>query len=262
MDAIERFAGHADLYDRVRPTPPTELTELISQWAGADRPSVIDVGAGTGLSTAIWSGRAARVRAVEPGVRMREIAERRVRSLPDAEIFTVHDAIAERTGLPDNCADVVTVSQAMHWLDPQPTLAEVARLLRPGGVLAVYDCVWPPCVHPEVDEAYAEFQRQGDATETARGITPPHAAKSGHAERMRGSGLFRHVREISIHKRDVGDAARLVDIARSQGGVRALLASGMSEDALGLTRLREVASRHIPTPTTWWWTYEVQLAAL
>src|ERR1700685_3598340 len=49
------------------------------------------------------------------------------------------------TGLPAKWADIVTASQAMHWFDPELALPEIARLLRPGGVLAAYDCDWPPC---------------------------------------------------------------------------------------------------------------------
>ena len=48
------------------------------------------------------------------------------------------------TGLPDASADVVIAVQAMHWMEPVSTLAEVARILRPGGVFASFDADWPP----------------------------------------------------------------------------------------------------------------------
>ena len=51
---------------------------------------------------------------------------------------------SEATGLPDGCADVVVAVQAMHWMEPVATLAEVARILRPGGVFATIDADWPP----------------------------------------------------------------------------------------------------------------------
>ena len=77
---------------------------------------------------------------------------------------------------------------------------------------------------------------------------------------MRASGLFRFVTEIAVHSREEGDAARLVNLARSQSGTVELLNGGMSEDELGLTRLREVADRRIPRPVPFWWTYRIRLA--
>jgi hypothetical protein len=136
----------------------------------------------------------------------------------------------------------------------------MARLLRPGGVLAAYDCDWPPCVDWETDAAYVAYEDQRLALEIARGLQPPKAAKDEHAERMRRSGLFRFVTEIALHNQDEGDAPRLLDLALSQGGTVALLNEGLSEDELGLTRLREVAARRIPHPVPFWWTYRIRLA--
>jgi hypothetical protein len=66
-DAVARFAGFAAGYDAVRPRPPAELAEVLLQWSGAAAPDVVDVGAGTGLSAAIWAGLARDVVAVEAG---------------------------------------------------------------------------------------------------------------------------------------------------------------------------------------------------
>ena len=98
------------------------------------------------------------------------------------------------------------------------------------------------------------------ALEIGRELQPPKAAKDEHATRMRASGLFRFVTEIAVHHREEGDADRLVALVRSQGGTVALLNEGLSEDELGLTRLREVAERRIPGPVPFWWTYRVRLA--
>jgi ubiquinone/menaquinone biosynthesis C-methylase UbiE len=261
-NAVARFTGLAELYDRVRPKPPVELTDVIRQWARVDRPSVVDLGAGTGLSAELWSGRAASVHAIEPAPDMRARAVSRLGALPDAELFTVLDATAERTGLPDSQADVVTASQALHWFDPATTFPEIVRVLRPGGVFAAIDCVWQPCIHPEVDAAYRDLFSRLDEAETDRAVRPAYFDKDTHTTRLRESGLFRFVSEISLHKRDQGDATRLVDIALSQGGVRPLLALGVSEKKLGIARLREVATRHIATGAPWWWTYEVRLAVV
>ena len=57
-DAVSRFSGVAGQYDAVRPQPPADLVTVIAQWAGAARPDVVDLGAGTGLSAVIWAGHA------------------------------------------------------------------------------------------------------------------------------------------------------------------------------------------------------------
>jgi SAM-dependent methyltransferase len=250
-DAVSRFAGFAGAYDTARPRPPAAVVQVICQWSGAAAPDVVDLGAGTGLSSVIWAGHAATVTAVEPSADMRAVARHRVaqaRERPgpggpagdgaragDTAWYTVVDGTAERTGLPAESADIVTASQAMHWFDAQRALPEIARILRPGGVLAAYDCDWPPCIDGETDAAYLAADTRIRALEVARGLEPPRAGKAGHLARMRDSGLFRHTTEIAVHGLEQGDG-------------------------LGLTALREVAARRLPEPRTWWWTYRIRLA--
>ncbi len=258
-DATTRFSSYAGAYDRVRQHPPAVLAEVISQWAAVTRPAVVDVGTGSGLSLPVWSGRARQVTGVEPSGPMRAIAQQRAASLPDQDNFSVVDGRAEDTGLPAESADIVTASQAMHWFDPDRALPEFARLLRPGGVLAAYDCDWPPCVDWETDAAYVAFDDRVRELETGRGLRPPYAGKGRHLETITGSGLFRFTTEVALLSREQGDAKRLVDIALSQGGTKALLEAGVTEDEIGLTALREVAARTLPRARSWWWTYRVRM---
>ena len=255
-DATTRFGSFAAEYDRVRPHPPAELTNLITQWAGNSTPDVVDLGAGTGLSTALWSSTtyATSTIGVEPDPAMRAVATSRG--------LHVIDGTAEATTLPDNSADVVTAGQALHWFDPVRTFPEIARILRPGGVFAAFDCDWPPAVDPECDTTYREVEAHYRTLEVRHHVRPAYAVKTDHVARLRDSGLFRHVTEVALHSRDTGDAERFVATMRSQGGVVALLERGISEDEIGLTRLREVALRRIPEPRTWWWTYRVRLAVV
>ncbi|MGH9083187.1 MAG: class I SAM-dependent methyltransferase, partial [Acidimicrobiales bacterium] len=135
---LDRFSGFADLYDTVRPALPAALGRLLAAYADTQRPRVVDLGSGTGLSSrwaATWAG---SVVGVEPNDDMRAVAESR----PLAGV-TYRKAAAHDTGLPDRSADVVLAVQSLHWMDPGPTLAEVARVLRPGGVLAAADADWP-----------------------------------------------------------------------------------------------------------------------
>jgi SAM-dependent methyltransferase len=261
-DPGSRFSGVAGQYDAVRPRPPADLVAVITQWAGVARPDVIDLGAGTGLSTVIWAGHARQVTAVEPSGGMRQHAERRIRDAGagSGTRFTVVAATAEDTGLPDGCADVVTASQAMHWFDPDRALPEIARLLRPGGVLAAYHCDWPPCIDWETGAAWEHAAGRVDAEQARRGIPPAHQGKD-HLGRFRGSGLFRRCAEIAVHGREAGDADRLLALAHSAMTHAADFAGEMAtEDELGITALRETAARRLSEPLTWWWTYRVRLA--
>jgi SAM-dependent methyltransferase len=91
---------------------------------------VLDLGAGTGRLTGGLLALGHRVTAVEPDPAM--LAELRAR-LPAA---TALAGGAEDVPLPDASVDAVLVGQALHWFDQERALPSVARVLRPGGVLA------------------------------------------------------------------------------------------------------------------------------
>ncbi len=263
-DAASRFGAFAAEYDAARPAPPAGLAAYLVQWSGASTPDVVDLGAGTGLSTMIWDGTARQVTAVEPAEGMRrvlqdKIARRDRGGTGAATRFDVAGGTAEATGLPAACADIVTASQAMHWFDGPRALAEIARLLRPGGVVAAYDCDWPPSVDWQTDAAFTACLEHVWTMENELQLSPPHAGKR-HRETLADSGLFRYVTEVVLHSREQGDAGRLVAAALSQGAARALLAAGRTEDDLGITALRRLARERLPGPRTWWWSYRVRLA--
>jgi len=232
-------AGFAAGFDANRPSPPHVLADILCLEARVDKPQlVVDLGSGTGLSTRVWADRAAEVVGVEPSPEMRERAE----AATAAESVRFVQAYAQATGLPDGEADIVTCSQALHWMEPEPTFAEAARLLRPGGVFAAYDYDWPPIVGWEVEAAFEEVLRRVRAGRApdGRGL---RYSKDGHLERIQASGRFRYAREILFHSRDRADAERIVGMALSLGPLTVLLKEGKTEDELGLTALREAAER-------------------
>lgn len=125
------FGPQAAAYAEHRPDYP----EAAVAWALAPvlerRPlCVLDLGAGTGKLTASLTSRASRVAAVEPDLAM--LSELR-RWLPGAPVAAGR---AERIPLRDASVDAVLAAQAAHWFDLDLALPEIARVLRPGGVLA------------------------------------------------------------------------------------------------------------------------------
>lgn len=234
-------SGFAAGFDANRPSPPEVLVEILCLEAQVDRPRlVVDLGSGTGLSTRIWADRADEVVGVEPSPEMRAQAEAATR----AGNVRFVQAYAQATGLPDGEADVVTCSQALHWMDPKPTFAEAARLLRPGGVFAAYDYDWPPVVAWEVEAAFEEVLRRVRAGRAPDGRGMRYA-KEAHLERIKASGHFRYAREIVFHSRDRADAARIVGMALSLGPLTVRLSEGLSEEEIGLTALRDAAERSL-----------------
>jgi SAM-dependent methyltransferase len=231
--------GFAAGFDSNRPAPPPVLLDILCLAAQVDRPRlVVDLGSGTGLSTRPWAERADQVIGVEASPEMRAQAE----AATGADNVRFVQAYAQATGLPDGEADLVTCSQALHWMEPEPTFAEAARLLRPGGVFAAYDYDWPPVVNWEVESAFEEVLRRVRAGRRPDG-GPMRFSKEGHLDRIKGSGHFRYAREIVFHSRDRADAQRIVGMAFSLGPLTVLLGNGQSEEELGLAALREAAER-------------------
>jgi ubiquinone/menaquinone biosynthesis C-methylase UbiE len=91
--------------------PPPALLDLLCQFAQAPTPAlVVDLGSGTGLSTAVWAERARRVIGIEPLEAMRRTAEARYQF----SHVSFCDGSAQHTGLPDGAVDVVTCAQSLH----------------------------------------------------------------------------------------------------------------------------------------------------
>lgn len=131
----ERFSNRAATYVRARPSYPPEALDLLAERCGlAPQAVVADVGSGTGILTRLLLERGATVFAVEPNAAMRAAAEGVLGSTPG---FTSVAATAEATTLSDRSVDLVTAGQAYHWFDPEPTRREFARILRPGGWVAL-----------------------------------------------------------------------------------------------------------------------------
>jgi SAM-dependent methyltransferase len=122
------FGSVASDYDRFRPSPPAAALDLLIP-PGAQ--AVLDLAAGTGAVTRMLAGRAPGIIAVEPDERMRAVLSA---GCPAA---TVLAGQGEDIPLPDASVDVVVISSAWHWLDPERAVPEITRVLRVGGVLGV-----------------------------------------------------------------------------------------------------------------------------
>ena len=258
-----QWSGQAERYDTSRPAAPPAVPPLLTQFAHAPRPAlVVDLGCGTGLSTLLWADIACEVIGVEPNDDMRHAAERRLaRERPAASNVRFVAATAQATGLPDECADIVTASQAFHWMEPTTTLAEIARILRRGGVFAAYDYDWPPLVTWETEALFHAFMDRTFAAARAHGVEPatPGWEKAGHLERLRASGVFRWVKEVTLHNSEPCDADRYIGMALTNFA-GALIAQGvLTPEEIGLAEFERETRAAFATPMFWHVSYRVRL---
>jgi ubiquinone/menaquinone biosynthesis C-methylase UbiE len=130
--AAQGFESGAAAYELARPGYPEEAVAVLVAMCGlAAGVRVLDLAAGTGKLTRRLVDLGASVVAVEPVAGM---AAQLRQAVPGVEVL---DGTAEAIPAPDQSFEVVTVAQAFHWFDAPKALDEIARVLEPGGALAI-----------------------------------------------------------------------------------------------------------------------------
>jgi SAM-dependent methyltransferase len=128
--AARAFGSRAEDYERARPGWPPDAVAAVLERFGSG--TVVDLAAGTGKLTRVAAEQAGTVIAVEPVEGMRRVLHEQ---LPHVRTIA---GTAEAIPLPDGCIDAVLVGEAFHWFDAARAVPEIARVLRPGGGLAVF----------------------------------------------------------------------------------------------------------------------------
>ncbi|GAB4321061.1 MAG: class I SAM-dependent methyltransferase [Candidatus Sumerlaeia bacterium] len=130
MEFKDYFSATARDYARVRPVPPARLIGWLAELCER-RDLAWDAGTGNGQTAAGLAAWFRRVAATDASRDQLAQAARRPNMI-------YVNSVAERSGLRSHTADLVTASQAVHWFDIPAFFAEAARVLRPGGVIAVW----------------------------------------------------------------------------------------------------------------------------
>ena len=191
------FDQAAEAYERGRPGYPDPAVAWLGAVLGlGPGTTVVDLAAGTGKLTRLLVPTGAAVIAVEPLAGMRAALAEQVPGVP------VVDGTAEDTGLARGLADAVTVAQAFHWFDGPVALAEIHRVLRPGGRLGL---VW------NRRDLTQDLQRELDQViERHRGETPTHAGDRWR-QAFDQTALFGSLSMASFTHHQELDADGLVD---------------------------------------------------
>jgi ubiquinone/menaquinone biosynthesis C-methylase UbiE len=197
------FARAADVYERARPEyPPEAVAWLVDRLELQPGRVAIDVAAGTGKLTRLLVPSGARVVAVEPLAEMRaQLRE----AVPGMEAL---EGTAEALPLGGSSADAITVAAAFHWFRRDEALPELARVLRPGGRLAIVYNLRD--AESELQQELSRMlERHGAELAGMRGIDTgaileesslfglPEYAEFRHEQRFDADGLVERVSSIS-----------------------------------------------------------------
>jgi len=189
------FGRVADAYDRGRPPyPPAAVAWLADEVGVTPGSTLLDLAAGTGKLTAALAPLAGRLIAVEPVAEMRRVLSAR---RPEAEVLAGR---AEEIPLAEGSVDAVFVAAAFHWFHVDLALAEIHRVLRPGGGLGL---LWN---RPEWEGEpwYADFTTMLDRARAEQEAPNRYVAGEWRAALERSSAFgpvrkreFRHVHRVT-----------------------------------------------------------------
>jgi SAM-dependent methyltransferase len=228
------FDSVAGEYERGRPGwPMLALERLATALELPASATVVDLGAGTGKLTRLLTTRFSTVMAVEPLAGMREQLAARV---PKAAVY---EGSAERLPLPDASVDAVFVADAFHWFDWPVALAEIARVLRPGGGLAL---LWHEAAGPWLptlpDQVVAQLRQAAQRT-------PPGGVivREGRWRQAFADSAFGPLGEDGVPYEHVTDRDGLIANLLSQSPVAGLPEAERAQLQAELVQLPEATYR-------------------
>jgi SAM-dependent methyltransferase len=182
-DFARSFERTADAYERGRPGYAEAALDAVPVRADA---AVLDLAAGTGKLTRQLVHRFERVFAVEPLAGMRAVLQHVV---PEAEALP---GTATEIPLEDAAVDAVFVGEAFHWFGSDDAVREIARVLRPGGTLAILFNKADGKIEPPLPPAFR------DALDSVALVKPPELTVRSGLWRTPFPGPFEPFRERSF----------------------------------------------------------------
>ena len=211
VDPARSFGSVAEAYDRGRPSYPAEAVTWLT---AGEAKVVLELGAGTGKLTRQLVDAGHAVFATDPDEAMLEVLRDRVPEV-SAKVAAAEDIPAN-----DRSVDVVVVGQAFHWFDHEVALPEIARVLKPGGHVAL---IWN-----SRDERIPWVRRLGD-------ILGRQDSNTSSAQHLVQSDLFGFMEEATFKHWQEVNRDTVLDLARSRSSFATM---GEAEREDHLARLR------------------------
>ena len=203
-----------DDYERGRPGWPRAAVELAGVPAGA---AVLELGAGTGKLTRVLVTPFEHVIAVEPADAMRRLL---VQLCPEAD---VRAGAAEEIPVADASVDAVFAAEAFHRFERERALAEIARVLRPGGALVLLWNLPAGPTEPSIAAAEAFLHDLVPGTRAELGYDPldlnPAVYESGEWRSAFADSPFGPLREARVPYAQTLDRDGLVAFFASMGWI-------------------------------------------
>ena len=202
MNPQERFSDRAEDYAKYRPSYPSKTIDCILEGLGKSSQLIAaDIGAGTGISARLLADRGVGVKAIEPNAAMRQAATPHT-------LVQFEDGNAENSKLKDNSVDLVTCFQSFHWFNPEPTLIEFARILKPKGKIAL---IWNDRDINGEDEFTSQH---GKIITQASSNSPIHSRLDKNSFEVMNA-LFTHLARYSFPYQQAMTKKRLIGLALS-----------------------------------------------
>jgi SAM-dependent methyltransferase len=148
MEFKDLFSQRADLYARFRPSYPDSLFSYLASLTN-DHNLALDCGTGNGQAAMSLVPYFQRILAIDPSEKQLLL------SRSDSKIV-YQCAPAEEMPVENQSVDLIVVAQAFHWFKPTVFFEEVRRVLKPGGVIAIW-CYDVCQVNPEIDAILVQF---------------------------------------------------------------------------------------------------------
>ena len=186
------FDDVAELYEAARPVyPDAVLDDLVSLARIPPGGRILEIGPGTGKATVALAERGFEITGIELGAQLAAVARRRLASFPSAQIVT---ADFEQWEPPGAGFDAIVAFTAFHWIARELRYTKTARLLRPGGALALVSAQHVRAGGAD-DDFWVEVQRHYDAVVPHPDNAPPPAPEEvgDWREPIESSGLYDEV---------------------------------------------------------------------
>ena len=232
----ERFLGYADTYDEGRPKLPKKAIEILKIYLDKDIETIVDIGCGTGLSTEVCTLYSNRVIGIEPSIDMLEKAKTK-----ENKKLKFIQGYGDKTGLENECADIVICSQAFHWMEPMSTIKESYRILKKGGIFAIIDADYPPIINKELEKIHIYLHKKTGELENydKRWLNK----KTEHLNNIIKSGLFDYSREICFSNIEKYDKERFKKFLLSQSSMQHAIKNNYDKIINDLNTLDEKLSK-------------------